>query len=283
MSKSKMGLSSKDDAIICYLKENNVNFRPIISDCLIPIQELFYYFVISGMSPGEYDNLDSLEKKLPQIGLEITNKSEEKSISQIKRTIRSSKEFTGSFLSYDSPAGSSKWAYIKWEDENFILKFAPEDCPKTIESTSLKKSYCKGFFQIRPKKGCERICVNIYTDYSKELISLSPFYFFESDLYHFSDLLYRMQNFILTYWISRSRMKELFSNDIDLPIMNYTLRKAQKYYAISTHLKNTDYLQRICFTILQDMNKNDIALLKSLNQKTEEKGHGRNDQWSFKG
>jgi len=283
LSKSKMGFSSKDDAIICYLKENNVNFRPIISDCLIPIQELFYYFVISGMSPGEYDNLDSLEKKLPQIGLEITNKSEEKSISQIKRTIRSSKEFTGSFLSYDSPAGSSKWAYIKWEDENFILKFAPEDCPKTIESTSLKKSYCKGFFQIRPKKGCERICVNTYTDYSKELISLSPFYFFESDLYHFRDLLYRMQNFILTYWISRSRMKELFSNDIDLSIMNYTLRKAQKYYAISTHLKNTDYLQRICFTILQDMNKNDIALLKSLNQKTEEKGHGRNDQWSFKG
>ena len=268
MSKSKMGLSSKDDAIICYLKEKNVDYRPIISDCLIPIQELFYYFVISGINPGEYENLECLEKKLPQIGLEIINKCEEKNVSQIKRMIRSSKDFTGSFLSYDSPTGSSKWAYIKWENENFILKFAPEDCPKTIDSTSLKKACCKGFFQIRPKKGCDRICVNTYTDYSEKMMSLSPFYFFESDLYHFSDLLYRMQNFILTYWVSRSRMKELISNDIDLSIMNYTLRKAQKYYAISTHLKKTDFLQRICFTILQDMNKNDMALLKSLNKKS---------------
>ena len=54
MLKHKYGLTPKEDALINYLADKEIDFTPMFYNSAIPIKELFYFFVIAGNTFYEF-------------------------------------------------------------------------------------------------------------------------------------------------------------------------------------------------------------------------------------
>lgn len=98
MLKHNYGLTPKEDALISFLIDKEVDFVPLFYNSAIPIKELFYYFVIAGNSFYDFNRIPSLFTEFQNFNIVLAENAKADDLQQVRRMIRSTSATEGMLI-----------------------------------------------------------------------------------------------------------------------------------------------------------------------------------------
>ena len=264
--KHKYGLTPKEDALINYLADKEIDFTPMFYNSAIPIKELFYFFVIAGNTFYEFDRIPNLFTELQNFHVMQFESFITEDLQKVRRLIRTADTNEGFLINLSSDVADNKWAHIKANNMRFTIDTIQSGKNNDISALQLRKMYAGEIVKLK-------LLSSDMPDYNQLFVQrlfkpeqYIPFYFVESDLDNVEDLLLRMGNMFYAYKVTRYRMIEYYSFFTDVEFMRKNMRKVESAFKLLIHLKNNGNMKSKCFVMLHELNQADVSMMSILKE-----------------
>lgn len=270
LSKYEYGLSSREDALISFLVDNQVNITPLFYNSAIPIKELFYFFVIAGNSFDDFVRIPNLFIELQNLNAITFEQRNIEEVSKIRRVVRNSSKMNGVLIKLSDSSTDEEWRYITTIGKDFEIKPKRQcDENNVITNWELRKRYGGEYICIKLLHKDIPTCQKMFSYRLFKPEQYIPFYFMESDLDNIDNLLFKIKNMFYVYTISRYRMIEYYSSFTCVEFIKKTMKKVERKCKNLMCLKNDANIKKNCFKVLCELNQIDVSMMNRLKEKLE--------------
>lgn len=265
--KHKYGLTPKEDALINFLADKNINFTPMFYNSAISIKELFYFFVIAGNKFCEFNRMPDLFTELQNVQVLQYEKTDTEELEKVRRLIRTSDKNEGILINLSSGIADNNWVYIKANNKRFAINLVQSGESNDISVLQPGKMYNREIVRLKLLKSEVPDCNSLFAKRLFKPEQYIPFYFVESDLDNIKDLLLKMSNMFYAYKVTRYRMIEYYSSFTDVEFMRKCMKEIESVYRLLIRLKNQGDLKSNCFAMLHELNRIDVSMMSILKEK----------------
>lgn len=271
MLKHNYGLTPKEDALISFLIDKEVDFVPLFYNSAIPIKELFYYFVIAGNSFYDFNRIPSLFTEFQNFNIVLAKNAKVDDLQQVRRMIRSTSATEGMLINISNYKNTDMWEYIKAEGRQFLISNATQKIGCYISALQLRKMYGGEIVRLRLQNNKTPSYEQLFGQRLFRPEQYIPFYFVESDLNSIEDLHSKLSSLFYAYRVTRYRMIQYYANFIDVEFLQDSMKKVESVYKLFNCLKNSANMKSKCFALLHELNEEDVLIMSQLKEKLGEK------------
>lgn len=271
MLKHNYGLTPKEDALISFLIDKEVDFVPLFYNSAIPIKELFYYFVIAGNSFYDFNRIPSLFTEFQNFNIVLAENAKVDDLQQVRRMIRSTSATVGMLINISNDENIDSWEYVKAESKQFLISNAAQKNDCYISALQLRKMYGGEIVRLKLQNNNAPSYEQLFGQRLFRPEQYIPFYFVESDLNSIEDLHSKLSSLFYAYRVTRYRMIQYYAYFIDVEFLQDSMKKVESVYKLFSRLKNSANMKKKCFSLLHELNKVDVLIMSQLKEKLGEK------------
>lgn len=262
MYKHNLGLTPFEDIVVAIFRKRIESFDGLFYDSAIPLKELFYFFIIAGNTPKNFNRVPSVVDVLKTLGIIKIEKITTDDIEKLKRTIRSNSKCE----IITSLNQESNFAVIRKKDKSFEA-LDNKNKRRVLTASELRKEYNGYYYQIKSNDNKSYEWLSLYSKRIFKPEKYIPFHFVEEDIVNICELQSRIDNLLFVYIVFRRRMYLFYKNCLNIELSVDVFDSLEGFYQKEYKRRNKAKTTKDCYCILQELEAIDHLIMSELKER----------------